>query len=150
MPNPAIDIPNLEYRYGAAIDAGDFETAAAMFDHGHLLAEGHRIAGAHAIMAMWRGVMRIYEDGTPRCRHLITNPIIELDAGGETARCHAIWTVLQQVDENALQPVATGGYDDRFAIIDGAWRFTEKHYTGIDLHGDLSGHLIRPAAGVEL
>ena len=149
MANPAIDIPNLQYRYGAAIDAANFEGAAAMFDHGCVVAEGQRIEGREAIAQMWRSFVRLYEDGTPRCRHLITNPIIELAEDGQSARCDAVWTVLQERADGSLQPVATGRYEDKVALIEGAWHFTEKKYTGIDLHGDLSTHLAQAPAGVE-
>jgi len=144
MANAAIDIPNLLYRYAAAIDAADFDVAAAMFDHGHVAADGHQIKGADNIKAMWESWIRLYPDGTPRTRHIITNPIIELSDDEMTASCQAQWTVLQATDELPLQPIATGRYDDRFAIIDGAWCFTEKKYAQTDLVGNTSGHTKQP------
>ncbi|QJB68817.1 nuclear transport factor 2 family protein [Parasphingorhabdus halotolerans] len=144
MANAAIDIPNLIYRYANAIDAADFDGAAAMFDHGHVVANGHEIKGAENIKTMWESWIRLYPDGTPRTRHIITNPIIELSDDATTATCHAQWTVLQATDELPLQPIATGRYRDRFAIIGGAWSYTEKEYLQTDLVGNTSGHTKQP------
>lgn len=141
MPDAAIDIPNLEYRYANAIDAADFEAAADLFRNAHLVAEGAKIEGAENMIAMWQSFIQLYGDGTPRTRHIITNPIIEIGKDQQTARCEARWTVLQATERLPLQPVATGRYLDEFAIINGAWRFTKKEYAGVDLAGDMSGHL---------
>ena len=37
--------------------------------------------------------------------------------------------------------VAVGGYHDTFERVDGAWRFSYRDYSMLDLKGDLSGHL---------
>ncbi len=144
MANATIEIPNLIYRYAAAIDAADFEGAAAMFDQGHVTVDGNKIKGAENIKAMWHSWIRLYPDGTPRTRHLITNPIIELSGDEKTASCQAQWTVLQATDELPFQPIATGRYLDSFAIIDGVWRYTEKQYLQTDLVGDTSRHTKQP------
>jgi len=145
--NPALDIPNLLYRYADAIDAGRFDEAAALFDHGAVVVQGQRIEGCEAITTMWRRWVRLYPDDTPRTRHLVTNPLIELSDDGLTARCRSQWTLLQATDTLPLQVVATGRYDDRFALIDGRWHFTERRYAGVDLSGDMSAHLLQPVKG---
>lgn len=142
-PNPALEIPNLLYRYADAIDAGRFDEAAALFDGGAVRVQGQRIAGREAIAAMWRTWVRIYPDGTPRTRHLVTNPLIELADDGQTARCRSQWTLLQATDTLPLQVVATGRYDDRLALREGRWHFVERCYGGIDLSGDMGGHLLK-------
>ena len=144
MPNPAIDIPNLLYRYADAIDAGDFENAAALFAHGHLIAEGQRLETPASMAQMWRDWVIVYPGGTPRTRHLTTNPMIDVSDDGQTASCRSQWTVLQATDDLALQIIATGRYHDRFAIIDGRWCFTERNYAQIDLLGDVSRHMRLP------
>lgn len=143
--HPALEIPNLLYRYADAIDAGRFDEAASLFDHGAVLVQGRRIEGREVIAAMWRRWVRRYPDGTPRTRHLVTNPLIELSEDGLAARCRSQWTLLQATDNLPLQVVATGRYDDRFALLDGRWHFTERRYAGIDLNGDTSAHLLQPA-----
>lgn len=142
--NPALDIPNLLYLYADLFDAGDFIGAARLFDGGAILAGDARIEGEQAIVGMWRAMVRLYPDGTPRTRHLTTNPIIKLAADGQTAECRSQWTVLQAVDGLPLQVVATGRYHDRLALSGGQWRFVERRYLKIDLTGDMSAHLLSP------
>lgn len=140
--NPAIAIPNLLYTYAILFDDGDFAGAARLFDHGCVIAEGQRIAGAGAIIAMWRQWVRLH-DGKPRTRHITTNPIIALSDDGRSATCISQWTVIQAAEGYPLQIVASGRYHDRFALIDGAWAFTEREYRQTDLVGDTRAHLIR-------
>ncbi len=145
--NAAIDIPNLLYTYADLFDAGDFAGAARLFDHGALFAGTTEIKGEEAIVAMWQKTVHLYADGTPRTRHLTTNPRIQLSDDGMSAQCWSQWTVLQATDTLPLQIVATGRYHDHLAIIDGAWRFTARHYLRIDFTGDVSAHLqmLKPA-----
>jgi 3-phenylpropionate/cinnamic acid dioxygenase small subunit len=146
-PNPALEIPNLLYRYADAIDAGRFEEAAALFDHGAVVVQGQRIEGREAIASMWRRWVRLYPDNTPRTRHLVTNPLIELADDSLTARCRSQWTLLQATDALPLQVVATGRYYDCFVYLDGRWHFTERRYAGVDLSGDMSAHLLQSVKG---
>jgi 3-phenylpropionate/cinnamic acid dioxygenase small subunit len=146
-PNPALEIPNLLYRYADAIDAGRFEEAAALFDHGAVVVQGQRIEGREAIASMWRRWVRLYPDNTPRTRHLVTNPLIELADDSLTARCRSQWTLLQATDALPLQVVATGRYYDCFVYLDGSWHFTERRYAGVDLSGDMSAHLLQSVKG---
>ena len=148
-PNPALDIPNLLYSYADAIDRADFEAAAALFDHGRIVAAGHVIEGREAIAALWRQWLKLYPCGTPRTRHLITNPLIRVADDGLSASCRSQWTVLQAAPGFALQVVATGGYDDRFVVIDGVWAFAERRYARTDLVGDSSAHTRQPLVETE-
>ena len=143
MTDVNIAIPNLLYTYADLIDAGDFAGAARLFRHGTVLAGGARFQGEEAILANVLSGIRLYAGGTPRTRHLITNPIIEVAADGETATCRSQYTVLQAVEGFPLQPIITGRYHDRFARIDGEWCFTERNYAQMDLIGDMSFHLTR-------
>lgn len=143
MTDAAIAIPNLLYLYADLIDAGDFRGAARLFRHGGLVSGEQRLRGEDVIAGMWEGWVQLY-DGSPRTRHLVTNPIIELAADGQTATCRSQWTVLQAVPGLPLQPVATGRYHDRFARIDGEWAFTERQYARVDLLGDTSRHVLQP------
>lgn len=143
-PNAAIEIPNLLYRYADAIDAGRFEEAAALFDNGVVIASGETLKGREAIISMWRQWMRLYEDGTQHTRHLVTNPLISLSSDGLSASCHSQWTALQATETFPLQIVASGRYEDRFAIIDGRWQFIERTYGPVDLVGDTSASMLAP------
>lgn len=147
MNDAAIEIPNLLYRYADAIDAGRLDDAAALFDHGAVVAGGKRIEGRDALVALWRNWIRLYPDGTPRTRHLVTNPLIEIADDGVGACCRSQWTLLQATAHFPLQVVATGRYDDRFAQIEGHWHFAERIYAGVDLAGDTSAHMLLPLGG---
>ena len=118
MPPSEIAITNLLYQYAEYIDAGDFATAARLFEHAELRVRPddgpHSSVSAEGILALWRRMIVVYPDGTPRTKHVVTNPIVDVDEDSGTATCRSYYTVLQQTDEFPLQVVVTGRYDDRF------------------------------------
>lgn len=136
-------IEALLYTYAECIDAGDFDGVGALFADGRITAAGipGATAGHDAVRALYTGTVRVYADGTPHTRHVTSNVVIEIDEGADVARARAYFTVLQQVDDFPLQPIVSGRYRDRFARVDGRWRFAERHMT-IDLVGDVSRHLL--------
>ena len=142
MTDAAIAIPNLLYMYAMHFDDGDFAGAAALFDKGAVVAQGQRIAGREAILAMWTTWVKTYA-GKPLTRHLTTNPIIELGPDGQTATCQSQWTVIQAAPGFALQIVASGRYRDTFARDADGWHFVERDYVQTDLVGDSSAHTLQ-------
>jgi hypothetical protein len=84
----------------------------------------------------------IYDDGTPRTKHITTNIAVEVDEKTGTATSRSYFTVLQALPDMPLQPIASGRYHDRFRSRDGQWLFTERHVR-VDLVGDVSRHLRR-------
>ena len=139
MSTAAVEIANLLYRYAELFDAGDLDAAAELFSHARIRA-GDDLLDRDGIRALWGALVRIHPDGTPRTRHLVTNPIIEVDESAGTASCRSYYTVLQAADGVALQVIAAGRYRDEFERVDGRWRFTSRDYT-LDLAGDLAAHL---------
>ena len=139
---PAIAIPNLLYTYAMRFDDGDFEGAAALFDRGCLVAQGHRIEGREAILALWQQWVKTY-DGKPLTRHITTNPIIDVASDGTSATCQSQWTVLQAAPGYPLQIVATGRYRDKLARDGADWHFTEREYLQTDLVGDSRAHTLQ-------
>lgn len=137
-------ITNVLYRYAEMVDAGRFEDLAGeLFAHAEFIVApppARRIDGAAMAGLMVATTIR-HGDGTPRTRHVITNPIVEVDEQAGTATCRSYYTVLQQTETLPLQPVVAGRYHDRFARIAGEWCFTERDYTMIDMVGDVSQHL---------
>ena len=108
------------------------------------LAEGGAmdVSGADAIEAHFGRTTRIYPDtGTPKTKHVMSNPIIEVDEQRGTATCNAYYTVFQATEELPLQPIIAGRYEDQFERVDGRWRYTAKKYF-VELVGDLSHHLL--------
>jgi hypothetical protein len=47
---------------------------------------------------MWRDSIMLY-DGVPHTKHIVTNPIIEVDKGAGTATCRSVYTVIQQAGD---------------------------------------------------
>lgn len=141
--HPAIAIPNLLYTYAMRFDDGDFAGAAALFDQGALIAQGHRIVGCEAILAMWSRWVKTYA-GKPLTRHITTNPIIAVADDGASATCQSQWTVIQAAPGFPLQIVASGRYRDAFARRSDGWHFTEREYLQTDLVGDSSAHTSQP------
>jgi 3-phenylpropionate/cinnamic acid dioxygenase small subunit len=146
--NDAVLITNLLYRYAELIDGGDFEGVSALFAHATLLmGGGQTLRGSDEILAMWRANTRLHPCGTPRTKHVITNPIVEIDEDGARATCRSYYTVLQAAPGMPLQVIGAGRYHDGFEKVDGAWRFATRDYSMFDLHGDLTQHLlIQPPA----
>ena len=135
------DILQLLYRYAEAIDQGRLEDAAALFRHARIETGAGGSLDADGVLALWRRILVLYPCGTPRTRHLITNPIIDIDEAAGIANARSCYTVLQATSDFPLQIIASGRYLDRFARIDGTWCFVARDYRQLEFRGDLSHHL---------
>ena len=103
MSNAPTEIANLLYTYTRLIDTGDYAGIGKLFEHARLTAEDSDmdVRGADAIAAHYARTTRLYPDtGTPKTKHVMSNPIIEIDEKTGAATCNAYYTVLQ----------ATGGF----------------------------------------
>ena len=89
------------------------------------------------------GNVIIYDDGTPKTRHVTANISLDIDEDAGTARGQRYVTVLQQTDELPLQTIFSGHYFDEFVKEDGRWRFA-KTLVRHPLVGDMSRHLRAP------
>ena len=139
MTSSEVQIANLVYRYAEYIDSGDLEGAAALFAHARVKVPGSEL-GPEEVLRMWRSGIILYEDGTPRTKHVITNPIIEVDEEAGRGSCRSYYTVIQQAGDGPLAPVICGRYHDEFERVDGQWRFSRRDYSLHDLVGDMSRH----------
>ncbi|SOJ52696.1 hypothetical protein MSIMFB_00206 [Mycobacterium simulans] len=137
-------IANLLYRYAECIDGGDLAAAAALFEHARIRIGADETIDAARLLGIWKSLIVLHPDGTPRTKHLVSNPIVEVDEDAGTARCRSYYTVLQQTEELPLQPIVAGRYHDRFERVDGQWRFSYRDLTLIDMVGNLSHHLRYP------
>ncbi|MDX9887168.1 nuclear transport factor 2 family protein [Thauera sp.] len=144
MDTSATAICNLLYRYAEAIDEGRLKDAAALFLHARIEAGAAGPLDADGLLALWRKILVIHPCGTPRTRHLVTNPILDIDEATGTAQVRSCFTVMQATDDFPLQIIASGRYHDRFARIGGQWCFVERDYRQLDFIGDLSQHLRMP------
>jgi 3-phenylpropionate/cinnamic acid dioxygenase small subunit len=142
MPDSARAIENLVYAYAERIDAGDLDGVAELFSHGRIQAgPGTVFEGAEQVRKLYDGATRLYDDGTPRTRHVTTNVAVEVDDDAGTASSRAYYTVFQQTDELPLQAIIAGRYHDTFRRVEGRWWFDTREMF-VDLTGDLSHHLL--------
>jgi 3-phenylpropionate/cinnamic acid dioxygenase small subunit len=142
MPNISHEqaIANLIARYAFLVDDGDFRGLAQLFADGEFILNGGTPAiGSEAVEALAHAMLRTYDDGTPRTRHVTTNLIIELDDAGEAASSRSYYTVFQATAGFPLQPIACGRYSDRFALKGRRWVFTHREVE-TNLVGDVSHH----------
>jgi 3-phenylpropionate/cinnamic acid dioxygenase small subunit len=137
-------IANLIYAYAERLDAGDFEAVAEMFAHATFRSNSRPEVrrGSAAVLDVYRATVTLHENGTPCTKHVTTNLMIDVDAGGRTASARCYFTVLQARPELPLQAIIAGRYQDAFALFDGVWCFTDRLVL-VDLLGDLRFHLKR-------
>ena len=122
------EIENLLYTYAERIDLGDFEGVADLFEHAAITSPGapRGPGGRDAALAIYQKSTRLYEDGTPRTKHVTTNAIIEVDEANDTATSRAYFTVFQCLEDFPLQAIISGRYHDQFERVDSRWRFAER------------------------
>lgn len=133
----AHEITNLLYRYSAYMAAGKFEESAELFRYAQFLTSSGKIIDHKELLEFWRSTVILYEDGTPKTKPIVANPIIEIDEASGVAECHSQYVVLQSLPERPLSIIAAGRYDDKFERVDGRWRFSFRKST-LDMAGDLS------------
>lgn len=139
-----IDISRLLHHYAECIDSGDFAAAGKLFANATVGTAGAgELRGEDAARAMYEQYTRLYADGTPRSKHIISNIVIDIAASVETATSRCYFQVLQQTEHLPLQPICAGRYHDAFARVDGAWQFSRRTIH-LDLVGNLSHHLLKP------
>jgi 3-phenylpropionate/cinnamic acid dioxygenase small subunit len=152
-PNPAPNDPpsshraieNLIATYAELVDDGDFAGVGTLLADATFTGGAGSLSGRDAIEKMLRDNLIVYDDGTPRTKHLTTNVAIEVDEEAGTAVARSYFTALQALRDLALQPIVSGRYHDRFERRHEQWRFVERRVR-TDLVGDLSRHLRHAAA----
>jgi ketosteroid isomerase-like protein len=138
-------IENLIASYAELVDHGDFAGVDVLLADATFTSAAGSVTGRGAIEKMLRDNVIVYDDGTPRTKHVTTNIAIEVDEEAGTAVSRSYFTALQALPDLALQPIVSGSYQDRFERRDGQWRFVERRVR-TDLVGDVSRHLRRSAS----
>lgn len=130
----ASKITNLVYRPAALIDSGDLTCAAALFRQAQIqLSDNASWIDHQDLLSVWQIQFPATEDGSPGTRHLITNPIIEIDAEQGTATCHSNYCIMQLGGPQPLQLSESGQTLDRLVRQDGEWRFDSRQYLNVRL-----------------
>ena len=143
MSNDKLEITELLYRYAELIDAGDFDGVGALLARSTFGGSGPQgVSGADNIAKLFAATTRRYPEhgNTPRTRHLVLNPLVELNDDG-TAASRSTFCVMQDTETVPIQPIVVGRYYDRFGCDDGGWYFTERKVE-IQMIGDVSAHLM--------
>ena len=138
-----LEITELLYRYAELIDAGDFDGVGALLARSTFGGSGPQdVSGADNIAKLFAATTRRYPEhgNTPRTRHLVLNPLVELNGDG-TAASRSTFCVMQDTETVPIQPIVVGRYYDRFGCDDGGWYFTERKVE-IQMIGDVSAHLM--------
>ena len=133
-------IENLIATYAERVDNGYFAGVGELLADATFTGGVGSVSGRDAIERMLRESLIVYDDGTPRTKHVTTNVVIEVDAEAGTAVSRSYFTVLQALPDLALQPIVSGRYQDRFERREGHWRLVERRVR-TDLVGDVSRHL---------
>ncbi|HZQ58838.1 MAG TPA: nuclear transport factor 2 family protein [Acidimicrobiales bacterium] len=137
------EIEALVYGYGELIDTGDITGVVALFDDAvwRSSATGEALRDPAAVRAVYDRIV-LYDDGTPRTKHVITNLKVDVAPDGRSATGSCYFTVLQGiVTGEPVQVVVAGRYDDRYERGPAGWRFAERVFTA-QLEGDQSRHFL--------
>ena len=133
------EILHLMNMYGFTIDTGDLDGFASLFEHGEWGMNGAEpFRGKKQFLDALSNII-IYEDGTPRTKHVTANIDLDIDEAADKAKSQCYVTVFQQTEELPLQAIFSGHYFDDFERVDGKWRFKRRHIR-YQLVGDMSAH----------
>jgi 3-phenylpropionate/cinnamic acid dioxygenase small subunit len=133
-------ITALLHEYARRLDDGELDRVAELFARAEVRStRDDRVRrGAGEVRTLYDPVI-LYDDGTPRTLHQLSN--VSVEVAGDTATARTYFTVLQ-VTGQGLHPILAGEYRDRFAQAGGIWHFTERVFDP-KLFGDLSHHMKR-------
>ena len=144
MPSSEVEICHLLYRYAEMVDRGLFEELEGeLFAHTRFVVApppAPKLDGGKMVQLLCDTTIR-YDDGTPKTKHVITNPIVDVFEDAGQATCRSYYTVFQHTDSLPLQPIVSGRYEDTFERVDGKWRFAERDYTLVDMVGNIAQHI---------
>jgi hypothetical protein len=134
-------IRNLLGEYCRLIDAGDFDGVGRLMSRARLCTEDGTViaTGADEAAALYRGLVVVHDDGTPRTQHLVLNTTFDEVETDDRLVARSTYVVLQQIDDGPLAPIVTGGYVDTFGRAE-EWHFVERRFS-LGLRGDLGRHL---------
>ena len=131
-------IMRLMHDYCTAIDHGDFTRFGLLMKGARWLVEGEPPSPGSPTNVI------VYDDGSPRPKHVISNIDITLADSGSEATGHSYVQVYQKAPDRPLQVIFAGEYFDEFRCVDGEWSFATRDIR-YPLFGDLSGHLKDPS-----
>jgi uncharacterized protein (UPF0218 family) len=102
-------IERLIATYAELVDAGDFAAVGRLLSNATFTGSTGSVTGRDAIETMLRDNVIVYDDGTPRTKHVTTNLAIEVDEDEGTAVSRSYFTALQALPDLALRPSSAAG-----------------------------------------
>lgn len=128
-------------QYSFTLDQGDLRGFVNLFEHAHWSVEGQ--AGHYGSKQLYDNVISkiiIYEDGTPRTKHIATNIDLAINEDKNVASSQRYLMVLQQTRDLPLQVILSAHYFDEFEKVNGIWRF-KSCIIKRPLKGDMTKHM---------
>src|SRR6201991_770122 len=104
MSEDKLAVIELLYRYAELIDAGDFDGVGQLLARATFGGTGPQgVSGGGAIAKLFATTTRRYPEhgNTPRTRHLVLNPIVEISpeiSGERTANSRSTFCVVQNTE----------------------------------------------------
>lgn len=141
-----VEILNLVHRYPELVDAGDFTGVGELLRDATLVFEADdgspvaEFSGREQIAASY-SMVKLHADGTPRTRHVVSNPIVDIDESRGAATCRYYVTVFQQTETFPLQAIWANRYEDTLDRAGGSWRIVRRRGFA-HRPGDTSEHLV--------
>ena len=136
------NIERLYYRYAYAIDNGDLQGAAKMFENAIIHdAAGKSLAqGAEQVKQFYDRIIKLHPStGTPKTQHVVSNVLI-LEQRDDELSATANYSVFQKLDSGNIEAIICGQYHSVFRLAPAGWEFY-RHHTKPLMVGDMSNHL---------
>src|SRR5947208_4786969 len=92
-------VENLIATYAELVDDGDFAGVGILLADATFTGSAGSVSGRDAIETMLRDTLIVYDDGTPRTKHVTTNVAIEVDENAGTAVSRSYFTALQALPD---------------------------------------------------
>ena len=131
------EIERVLHRYCMAVDTGDLDTFAGLFEHGQWAFVSE--PGSQPILD-WLSEHIHFYDGQTHTKHQITNLVIDADEDAGVASFSCYISLWQAVPGFPVQPIFYGRFNGTFERIDGTW-WWKTHEVIQDLAGDMSRHV---------
>ena len=120
------EIERLIMDYARHLDARDLHAYSRLFcADGEWSGNTGHAKGPDAIQAMLEERLAPNPPAPgPTSRHVVSNPVIEVE--GESATASVTWALIRRGDGDEPELALLGHYDDELAREDGRWRFKRR------------------------
>jgi uncharacterized protein (TIGR02246 family) len=113
----------MDYRHH--LDQRDFAAYASLFtDDGEWLGGLGRAKGPAEIEALLERTLEVYADDSTRTRHLVDNPVIDVD--GDRATAESTWCYIERDEQDRPTLALVGSYRDVLVRTGAGWKFLRR------------------------